>query len=121
MNNSFENSKQVSGFLVADNGKEYFVLTEYRVVEKVDRILVTFIDGTTVDAHFQKQDAGTGLAILKIDSFIYSKLQKVEIPNFIKSYMRKLHIENCVNTHFQKSLFCSLKILYHSRANRFQV
>lgn len=67
MNNSFENSKQVSGFLVADNGKEYFVLTEYRVVEKVDRILVTFIDGTTVDAHFQKQDAGTGLAILKID------------------------------------------------------
>lgn len=67
MNNTYENSKQISGILVADNGKEYFVLTEYRVVENVDRILVTFYDGTTADAHFQKQDSGTGLAILKID------------------------------------------------------
>lgn len=67
MNNSFENAKQVSGFLVADNGKEYFVLNEYRAVDQVDRILVTFVNGTTVDAHFQKQDPGTGLAILKID------------------------------------------------------
>ena len=66
MNNSYENEKQISGFLVADNGKEYFVLTEYRVVEKVDRILVTFSNGATVDAHFQKQDPSTGLAVLKV-------------------------------------------------------
>lgn len=64
MDNSYENSKQVSGFLVADNGKEYFVLNEYRAVDQVDRILVTFADGATVDAHFQKQDPGTGLAVL---------------------------------------------------------
>lgn len=56
----------ISGLLAADNGKEYFVLTEYRVVANVDRILVTFADGTTVDANFQKQDPGTGLAVLKI-------------------------------------------------------
>lgn len=67
MQNAYENAKQVSGFLVADNGKEYFVLNEYRAVDQVDRILVTFANGTTVDAHFQKQDPGTGLAILKID------------------------------------------------------
>ncbi|NCB92140.1 MAG: serine protease [Clostridia bacterium] len=66
MNNSYENEKQVSGFLAADNGSEYFVLTEYRAVDQVDRILVTFSDGTSVDAHFQKQDQGTGLAVLKI-------------------------------------------------------
>ena len=66
MNNSYENEKQISGFLVADNTKEYFVLTEYRVVENVDRILVTFSNGRTVDAHFQKQDPSTGLAVLKI-------------------------------------------------------
>lgn len=66
MNNSYENEKQISGFLVADNGKEYFVLTEYRVVEKVDRILVTFSNGATADAHFQKQDPSTGLAVLKV-------------------------------------------------------
>lgn len=67
MNNSYENEKQISGFLAADNGKDYFVMTEYRVVDKVDRILVTFSNGKTVDAHFQRQDTGTGLAVLKID------------------------------------------------------
>lgn len=56
----------ISGLLAADNGKEYFVLTEYRVVADVDRILVTFVDGSTVDANFQKQDPSTGLAVLKI-------------------------------------------------------
>lgn len=66
MNNSYENEQQISGFLAADNDKSYFVVTEYRVVENVDRILVTFADGTTVDANFQKRDQGTGLAVLKI-------------------------------------------------------
>lgn len=66
MNNSYEDEKHITGLLAADNGKEYFVLTEYRVVDQVDRILVTFSNGTTVDAHFQKQDPSTGLAILKI-------------------------------------------------------
>ena len=47
MNNSFEDEKQASGFVVADTGKEYYVLTEYRVVDTVDRILVTFCDGNT--------------------------------------------------------------------------
>lgn len=67
MNNSYEDSSQVSGLLVADSGKEYFVLTEYRAVEQVDRILVTFEDNATVDAHFLKRDCATGLAVLKID------------------------------------------------------
>ena len=66
MNNSFEDEKQASGFVVADTGKEYYVLTEYRVVDTVDRILVTFSDGNTVDGHFVKQDAATGLAVIKI-------------------------------------------------------
>ena len=66
MNNSFEDEKQASGFVVADTGKEYYVLTEYRVVDTVDRILVTFCDGNTVDGHFVKQDAATGLAVIQI-------------------------------------------------------
>lgn len=67
MNNAYEDSNQVSGILAADNGKEYFVLTEYRAVDQVDRILVSFSNDTTADAHFLKQDRATGLAVLKID------------------------------------------------------
>lgn len=59
---------QLSGLLVAqsENGQEYYVLTEYRIVENVDRIQVVFHDGTMTDARFQKADSNTGFAILKI-------------------------------------------------------
>lgn len=57
---------QISGLLVAESGQEYYVLTEYRIVEKVDRIHVTFCDGTMIEVRFQKADSNTGFAILKV-------------------------------------------------------
>lgn len=57
---------QISGLLVAESGQEYFILTEYRIVENVDRIEVTFCDGTITEARFQKADSNTGVAILKV-------------------------------------------------------
>lgn len=61
-----ESRKQISGLLVADNGQDLFILTEYRVVENVERIQVTFWDGTMVDAIYQKHDPNTGFTILKV-------------------------------------------------------
>ena len=58
---------QISGLLVAESGQEYYILTEYRIVENVDRIEVTFCDGTTIDARFQKADSNTGFAIVKVE------------------------------------------------------
>ena len=57
---------QISGLLVAKSGQEYYILTEYRIVENVDRIEVTFCDGTINEARFQKADSNTGVAILKV-------------------------------------------------------
>lgn len=57
---------QLSGLLVAESGQDYFVLTEYRIVENVDRIQVVFCDGTMTDGRFLKEDANTGFAILKV-------------------------------------------------------
>ena len=56
----------ISGLLVAESGEEYYILTEYRIVEKVDRIHVTFCDGKMIEARFQKADTNTGFAILKV-------------------------------------------------------
>ena len=58
---------QISGLLVAESGQEYYILTEYRIVENVDRIEVTFCNGTTIDARFQKADSNTGFAIVKVE------------------------------------------------------
>ncbi len=57
---------EISGLLVAESGQELFVLTEYRIVEDVDRIQVVFCDGTVTDARFLKGDTNTGFVILKI-------------------------------------------------------
>lgn len=58
--------RQISGLLVAESGQDYFVLTEYRIVENVDRIQIVFCDGEMTDARFQKADKNTGFAVLKI-------------------------------------------------------
>ena len=65
-NNTYENQRQISGLIIARTSQEIYILTEYRGVEKVDRIQVTFCDDTTVDARFQKTDPNTGLTVLKI-------------------------------------------------------
>lgn len=65
-NNTYENQSQLSGMIIANTSQDLFILTEYRGVENVDRIQVTFWDNTSVDTHFQRQDPNTGLCVLKI-------------------------------------------------------
>lgn len=57
---------QIYGLLVAESGQDYFILTEYRIVENVDRIQVVFCDGTMIDGRFLKEDTNTGFAVLKV-------------------------------------------------------
>lgn len=79
MNNSYENKTQVSGVLVAEDSINYYVLTEYRVVEQVERIMVTFSNESIALAKFVKHDPGTGLAVLKISKNDVSEKTKGEI------------------------------------------
>ncbi len=67
-NQNYENQNQVSGLLVADNGQNLFILTEYRALENVEKIQVTFCDGTMADASFQRRDINTGLAIVRVEA-----------------------------------------------------
>ena len=63
---SYESEHQISGLVVADNGQDLFILTEYRVVENVERIQVSFWNSQIVDAIYQRHDGDTGLTILKV-------------------------------------------------------
>ena len=65
-NQNYENQRRISGLVVAMTDTALYILTEYRVVERVQRIQVVFCDGTMTDAVFQKADQNTGLAVLKI-------------------------------------------------------
>ena len=65
-NQNYENQRQLSGLIAATTERDLYILTEYRVVDKVERIQVVFCNGAMTDAIFQKTDPGTGLAILKV-------------------------------------------------------
>lgn len=67
-NQNYENQQQITGLVIAEKGQNLFILTEYRVVENVERIQVTFWDESTVDAIYQRHDANTGLTVLKVET-----------------------------------------------------
>lgn len=66
-NQNYENQQQITGLVFAEKGQELFILTEYRIVENVERIQVTFWDQSTVDAIYLRHDANTGLTVLKVE------------------------------------------------------
>jgi S1-C subfamily serine protease len=57
----------VSGTLIADNGLEVLILTDYSMVSDAEQLLVTFYDHTTANAVLKKYDRNTGLAIISVN------------------------------------------------------
>ena len=87
-NQNYENQQQITGVIIAEKGQNLFILTEYRIVENVERIQVTFWDGSTVDAIYQRHDANTGLTVLKVETAKLSEITRdgLEIAPLGNSY-----------------------------------
>ena len=88
-NTTTESTKQASGLIVADNGQELFILTEYRAVDMVDRVMVTFWDNTIVDGRYQKHDANTGLTVIKVSlkDMELTTQQELQVATLGNSYL----------------------------------
>ena len=78
-NQSVENQRWVSGLIIAITPDDLYVLTEYRVVDQVERTQVVFFNGSMTDATFQKADPSTGLAILKVPAGSVGEETAVEL------------------------------------------
>lgn len=61
-----ESIKQASGVVIAQSNQEFYILTEYRAVSEVDRIMITFHDGSMADGRYQMHDPNTGITVLKV-------------------------------------------------------
>ena len=87
-NQNYENQRRISGLTVAMTDEDLFILTEYRVVDQVERIQVVFCDGRMVDATFQKADQNTGLAIVKVplDTIPEETREKVTVASLGNSF-----------------------------------
>lgn len=66
-NKTYENQEQSAGVIVADNGKQMFILTQYGIIKDVDRIMVTLADETSVEAKYLKHDPDTGFTIITVE------------------------------------------------------
>lgn len=65
-NNPYETEGQTSGLIVADNGKEYWILVDNKPIDKAEAIRVTFAGNVQVTAQLKGTDAITGLAIIGV-------------------------------------------------------
>ena len=92
LNNPYENEGQASGIVVADNGKEYLILTDKSVVENAKEIRVTFGNGKEVSAVQKKQDGNTGLAILAVEHQGMTAEERSQIQLITLGNSKLLHL-----------------------------
>ena len=64
--NTYENTDQASGLILADNGRELLIVVDGKVFDDNDRIRVEFSDGTKANGKMGMQDANTGLMIVGV-------------------------------------------------------
>jgi len=87
-NDTLENTGQASGIIVANNGQELLMLTNLNVVNNVEKITVTFIDGSTVEASAGKYDSNTQLAIVSVplDQIAETTMNSISVATLGNSY-----------------------------------
>ena len=72
-NNVETSSNQASGVIVANNGRQLIVLVNSAPLRKTERLILTFYNGTQVDAEWKKENADTDLAIVTVDLSMLDK------------------------------------------------
>ena len=66
-NTVYSSEDKESGLIVADNGEEILILTDYPMVRNAENITVTFVNEDIVNAEVKGYDNTTGLAVLAVD------------------------------------------------------
>ena len=66
LNNVNERLGQTYGTIVASNGIEWMILTDWATIRRANDIRVTFCDGEQVEATIKQTDEQTGLAVISV-------------------------------------------------------
>lgn len=65
-NDVYESGRQTSGVIVANNGLELLILAKDSGFDSYQELMVTFHDGSVVEAEKKQEDPNTGLCILGV-------------------------------------------------------
>lgn len=66
LNNTVENSMQVSGAVIANNGVEFLILADSTALQGADSIWVSFYNKRKAQATVKQKDVATGLAVYAV-------------------------------------------------------
>lgn len=66
-NNTYQSEGTVAGVIIANNNKELLILTKKSVLDKSEKIVVTFCNGLDVLAKIKQFDVNTNLAVIAVD------------------------------------------------------
>lgn len=64
----YENQETGTGLLIKIDTEDIFILTEKRILEKAERVIVTLQDGTVCEGQVKKTDPVSGLAVVGIST-----------------------------------------------------
>jgi serine protease Do len=87
-NETLESKGQATGIIVANNGQELLMLTDYDIIHNAERITVTFLDGSTVEAEQGKYDTNTQLAIVSVplENIAETTMNSISVASLGNSY-----------------------------------
>lgn len=95
-NNVQESQCQASGVIIANNGRELLVLTDYTPLENAESLKLSFHNGTEVEADLKERDADTNLAVLSVELI---KLDRSLVNNELKiASLGSSNVKNIVGT-----------------------
>lgn len=66
LNDTYESEGTTYGVILANNGKEYLILTDKDTIRKAESITVTFFDESKAQAEVKQTDSETGLAVVAV-------------------------------------------------------
>lgn len=73
-----------SGFIIAQNDTDFFIATNYHVIEDTTSVKVQFYDDTTIEAEVKGQNIGMDLAVLAV--------RIEDVPEETRNAVRVAHI-----------------------------
>lgn len=74
--NMVEETEEVPGFIIADNGSDLFIITYADKLSADDNIYVSFSNDISVQAFFRNKDPRTGLCILNVPNTSINKVTR---------------------------------------------
>ena len=92
---TFESKGRSAGFIIAENGREYFVVTDGSRLKDAESISVAFADGTQATAEIRKVDPVTGLAVITVMS---NQLSNETKENIAVAALGNSNVSNLVGT-----------------------